>query len=81
MPQKRKSISEDEPVLRDASQPPSTASRLADEDEEVAEDELPSNEYKTGRVTCEDCGKRVSFRDDVTGGFTVKHWDLHRQEW
>lgn len=43
--------------------------------------QVPQNEYETGRVTCESCGASISFRDEATGGFTVKHWDLHRQQW
>ena len=39
------------------------------------------NEYENGHVTCEACGEEISFRDEATGGFTVKHWDLHRQQW
>lgn len=42
--------------------------------------DAPHNEYKTGRITCESCGESISFRDEATGGFTVKHWDLHRQQ-
>lgn len=30
---------------------------------------------------CEVCGDSVSFRDEATGGFTLKHWDAHRQQW
>ncbi|KZT25293.1 hypothetical protein NEOLEDRAFT_1241778 [Neolentinus lepideus HHB14362 ss-1] len=36
------------------------------------------DEYETGRVICEICGEGVSFRDDATGGFTLKHWEAHR---
>ena len=38
-------------------------------------------EYETGRVICEVCRKGVSFRDEETGGFTLKHWDAHRLSW
>ncbi|EMD39107.1 hypothetical protein CERSUDRAFT_112800 [Gelatoporia subvermispora B] len=37
-------------------------------------------EYESGRVICEGCGEGISFRDEATGGFTVKHWDAHRLE-
>ncbi|KAG9308066.1 hypothetical protein JVU11DRAFT_12633 [Chiua virens] len=40
----------------------------------------PKGEYETGRVICEVCGEGVSFRDEGTGGFTLKHWDAHRQQ-
>ncbi|KAH7891025.1 hypothetical protein F5I97DRAFT_120467 [Phlebopus sp. FC_14] len=40
----------------------------------------PKGEYETGRVICEVCGEGVSFRDETTGGFTLKHWDAHRQQ-
>ncbi|KDQ57282.1 hypothetical protein JAAARDRAFT_47872 [Jaapia argillacea MUCL 33604] len=38
----------------------------------------PTGEYATGRVICEFCGAGISFRDEATGGFTLKHWDAHR---
>ena len=43
--------------------------------------EPPKGEYETGRVICEVCGEGVSFRDEASGGFTLKHWDAHRQQW
>ncbi|KAF8157603.1 hypothetical protein BJ912DRAFT_916508 [Pholiota molesta] len=36
------------------------------------------DEYEAGRVICEACGTGVSFRDDDSGGFTLKHWEAHR---
>ncbi|TFK37321.1 hypothetical protein BDQ12DRAFT_156071 [Crucibulum laeve] len=39
---------------------------------------IQKGEYETGRVICEVCGGGVSFRDEDTGGFTLKHWDAHR---
>ncbi|THH30509.1 hypothetical protein EUX98_g3678 [Antrodiella citrinella] len=36
------------------------------------------DEYETGRVLCEACGEGISFRDEASGTFTVKHWDAHR---
>lgn len=45
-------------------------------------DALPSKgEYETGRVICESCGEGISFRDEETNTFTVKHWDAHRMKW
>ncbi|KAJ7587865.1 hypothetical protein C8J56DRAFT_1082229, partial [Mycena floridula] len=35
-------------------------------------------EYEAGRVICETCGRGVSFRDELAGAFSVKHWDAHR---
>lgn len=46
----------------------------------VAAPDLPRGEYETGRVTCEECGEAVSFRDESTGGFTVSLWEAHRME-
>ncbi len=42
---------------------------------------LPKGEYESGRVLCESCGNSISFRDEETGGFTLKHWDAHRIDW
>jgi hypothetical protein len=39
------------------------------------------DEYEAGRVICEACGTGVSFRDDDSGGFTLKHWEAHRITW
>ncbi|KAF9474112.1 hypothetical protein BDN70DRAFT_936904 [Pholiota conissans] len=36
------------------------------------------DEYEAGRVICEACGMGVSFRDDESGGFTLKQWEAHR---
>ncbi|KAJ7580481.1 hypothetical protein C8J56DRAFT_1058127 [Mycena floridula] len=46
-------------------------------------DEVPKStptptEYEAGRVICDTCGRGVSFRDELTGSFSVKHWDDHR---
>jgi hypothetical protein len=38
-------------------------------------------EYEKGRITCGQCGTGVSFRDEDTGGFTLNHWEAHRQAW
>ncbi|KAG2141826.1 hypothetical protein DEU56DRAFT_794861 [Suillus clintonianus] len=54
----------------------------ADAEGESVDDSVavPKGEYETGRVMCEVCGEGVSFRDEATGGFTLKHWDAHRQQ-
>ncbi|KAI0732221.1 hypothetical protein C8Q72DRAFT_903373, partial [Fomitopsis betulina] len=36
------------------------------------------NEYETGRVKCEGCGKEISFRDEATGAFTLQLVEAHR---
>lgn len=46
-----------------------------------SKDEASTGEYETGRVICEVCGEGVSFRDESTNVFTLKHWDAHRQDW
>jgi len=43
--------------------------------------QLHKDEYEAGKVICEQCGEGISFRDEATGGFTVKHWDEHRLRW
>ncbi|KAJ7575790.1 hypothetical protein C8J56DRAFT_1118861 [Mycena floridula] len=53
----------------------SSASDLKDE---VPKSTPTPTEYEAGRVICETCGRGVSFRDDLTGAFSVKHWDAHR---
>ncbi|KAM6497535.1 hypothetical protein JOM56_008008 [Amanita muscaria] len=35
-------------------------------------------EYEKCCITCEVCGTSVGFRDEETGGFTSKHWEVHR---
>ncbi|EKM50533.1 uncharacterized protein PHACADRAFT_263868 [Phanerochaete carnosa HHB-10118-sp] len=71
LPQKRKAQPQGPGV------PPSEDENVTDKTADV---HPPKNEYETGRVTCESCGASISFRDEATGGFTVKHWDLHRQQ-
>ncbi|TCD68019.1 hypothetical protein EIP91_011630 [Steccherinum ochraceum] len=46
--------------------------------ESAASTQPDKDEYETGRVLCEACGERISFRDEEAGTFTVKHWDAHR---
>ena len=43
--------------------------------------DMHKREYEAGRVICEICRKGVSFRDEESGGFTLKHWDAHRISW
>ncbi len=42
---------------------------------------LQPSEYESGRVICETCSTSVSFRDEHSGEFTLKHWDAHRVTW
>ncbi|EIW75303.1 hypothetical protein CONPUDRAFT_169667 [Coniophora puteana RWD-64-598 SS2] len=68
VPQKRKS-------------PPSESGSADAQGESADEDqEIPKDEYEAGQVICQTCGQGVSFRDDASGGFTLKHWDAHRQK-
>ncbi|KAK0214849.1 hypothetical protein IW262DRAFT_1403324 [Armillaria fumosa] len=39
---------------------------------------LQPSEYESGRVICETCSTSVSFRDEHSGEFTLKHWEAHR---
>ncbi|KAH8993001.1 hypothetical protein EDB92DRAFT_521826 [Lactarius akahatsu] len=59
------------PMKRKASQSPDTQEDL---------DSVPSSskDFESGRVTCEDCGESVSYRDERSGAFTTKHWDTHK---
>ncbi|KAI9459734.1 hypothetical protein BJY52DRAFT_358082 [Lactarius psammicola] len=59
------------PVKRKASQGPDTLQDL---------DSVPSSskDFESGRVTCEACGESVSYRDERSGAFTTKHWDMHK---
>ncbi|KAF8268837.1 hypothetical protein EI94DRAFT_1095948 [Lactarius quietus] len=59
------------PVKRKASQGPDSQQDL---------DSVPSSskDFESGRVTCEDCGESVSYRDERSGAFTTKHWDTHK---
>lgn len=76
IPQKRKAPPQGPGV------PPSDHVDDTSDSEKSPEDTAaPHNEYETGRIRCESCGEHISFRDEATGGFTVKHWDLHRQQW
>ncbi|OBZ73750.1 hypothetical protein A0H81_06217 [Grifola frondosa] len=76
LPQKRKA-----PPAEDDFPPGTFAHADAQQGSEGAiNPELPKGEYESGRVICESCGEGISFRDEDTGGFTVKHWDAHRLE-
>ncbi|KAG7445071.1 uncharacterized protein BT62DRAFT_933487 [Guyanagaster necrorhizus] len=39
---------------------------------------LQPSEYESNRVICETCSTSVSFRDEHSGEFTLKHWEAHR---
>jgi len=75
VPQKRK-----EPPAEDDFPPGTFKSPEARSGDNVVKPGLAKGEYETGRVVCEGCGEGISFRDDETGTFTVKHWDTHRLE-
>ena len=87
IPQKRK----DPPPRSPAGHPPAKDDReppRADDKSDgtttepaTAPSASPTDEYGSGRITCEGCGDAVSIRDEATGAFTVKHWDAHRGAW
>ncbi|KAH9971027.1 hypothetical protein BGW80DRAFT_1460913 [Lactifluus volemus] len=66
----------------DSSSPPPMLpiKRKASEEPDDPQDGTPSSskDFEAGRVTCESCGKSVSYRDENTGTFTTKHWDAHK---
>lgn len=58
------------------------SSHISDASESpVLPSKIAKGEYETGRVVCEVCSEGISFRDEASGGFTLKHWDAHRLEW
>ncbi|KAF8913571.1 hypothetical protein CPB85DRAFT_1299452 [Mucidula mucida] len=40
--------------------------------------ERSNSEYETGQVTCDQCGVTITIRNEVTGSFTMDHWEAHR---
>ncbi|KAJ7574160.1 hypothetical protein C8J56DRAFT_1173075 [Mycena floridula] len=68
-----KAAEEQTNVTNNTSPPPSP--KLKDE---VPKSTQTPTEYQAGRVICGTCGRGVSFRDELTGAFSVKHWDAHR---
>ncbi|KAE9394749.1 hypothetical protein BT96DRAFT_978383 [Gymnopus androsaceus JB14] len=36
-------------------------------------------EYDAGAVSCQTCKKKISFRDEATGEFSLKLWNQHRE--
>ncbi|KAF7968535.1 hypothetical protein HWV62_30147 [Athelia sp. TMB] len=57
------------------------ASHISDtSDSPALPSKIAKGEYETGRVICEVCSEGISFRDETSGGFTLKHWDAHRLE-
>jgi len=77
----RELLSASSPNPRKRKSPPERGDSADAEGESVDDSvTVPKGEYETGRVMCEVCGEGVSFRDETTGGFTLKHWDAHRQQ-
>ncbi|TBU24181.1 hypothetical protein BD311DRAFT_730013 [Dichomitus squalens] len=74
IPQKRKDPPAHAPVR------PREPERAASQSETDAgtHSTSPTDEYGSGRIICESCGEGISIKDEATGGFTVKHWDAHR---
>ncbi|KZT69213.1 hypothetical protein DAEQUDRAFT_765543 [Daedalea quercina L-15889] len=73
--QKRKARHSLEEAVPDASDAPRESSETPSDG---SESRPAKNEYETGRVKCEGCGEEVSFRDESTGGFTLRLWEAHR---
>lgn len=57
--------------------------RKASEEPDGSHDGVSSSskDFDAGRVTCEACGDSVSYQDERTGAFTIKHWDAHKLGW
>ena len=83
IPQKRKDPPLRSPVARAAAAEPSAerADERSDTDAGTLNSASPSDEYGSGRITCESCSEAISIRDEATGTFTVKHWEAHREAW
>ena len=57
------------------------ASQGPDSPQDLDSGPSSSKDFESGRVTCEDCGEAVSYRDERSGAFTTKHWDTHKLGW
>jgi hypothetical protein len=42
---------------------------------------VPTDDYEAGILTCENCGERISWRDEETKELNLKKWDAHRAIW
>lgn len=80
VPQKRKEPHPSSPARPKEPERTSSNSRSGT-DPGTNQSPSPTDEYASGRIICETCGEGISIRDESTGGFTVKHWEAHRNQW
>ena len=70
------------PEDRRAKQSPSPVSSSAPSPKRAQDEQIPSaDDYEKGLVLCGTCGEGVPFRDPQSGGFTLRLWDMHRDQW
>ncbi|KAI0793704.1 hypothetical protein C8Q74DRAFT_1346610 [Fomes fomentarius] len=79
VPQKRKEPHPSSPARPKEPERTSSNSRSGT-DPGTNQSPSPTDEYASGRIICETCGEGISIRDESTGGFTVKHWEAHRNQ-
>ncbi|EJD00255.1 uncharacterized protein FOMMEDRAFT_148505 [Fomitiporia mediterranea MF3/22] len=66
---------------RRSKQSPSPANSPAHSPKRTQDEQKPSvDDYEKGLVVCGTCGEGVPFRDPQSGGFTLRLWDMHRDQ-
>ncbi|KAL5530990.1 hypothetical protein ACEPAG_3866 [Sanghuangporus baumii] len=69
------------PEDRRMKQSPSPVSSSAPSPKRPQDEQIPSaDDYEKGLVLCGTCGEGVPFRDPQSGGFTLRLWDMHRDQ-
>lgn len=67
---------------RQSQESPSPVASPAVSPKRGKDEQTPSvDDYEKGLVLCGTCGEGVPFRDPQSGGFTLRLWDTHRDQW